>query len=650
MMILYPIIWGYRSFEKTIELFIFTCKPAAMRKFLIFLCFLTYSGFCESNRIDSLKRELKVLDRLPKGYTQDTLRYNILKSVMRAYGDVSVDSSLHYNNLLIKFCKEKGLQNQLLYAYYYTGVIYEMQGRHHESIERNYNTLALAEKQKQYLQMASLLGILAHSHASLQQYAKALQLCRQGLGILRAHPGPGAYQEELAMLNTEGVIYRETGRLDESLKANREMHTLARTKPFYKWYEAHGLHAIGLVYKEQDKLAEAINYHEKALLLANKIGSTFLEANIVINLADIYIRQKNWKLALHYCIKAEQMAISLKNTSVAMETQESFYKIFKNTSQPGKALKAHESFISLRDSLLREKNQKRIESLQEQYNNIQRANSLQQRVQLLAKENENQRLAQIRDWLMMGVSAILIVSTLLIWNNRRLQEKNKELIRKNKEIKEAHFKGQAIERKRVALELHDNLSSLLSAVNMSVQTINTQHLSEPEQLAYRNVKHLIQNAYAEVRNISHNILPAELEKEGLPITLTKLVDRLNESVPIQFSIVILGIQERLPSEIEYNLYSIILELVNNITKHAQATSATIGLMRNESGIDLSVSDNGIGFARNEPKRGVGLQNIQARLESLGGSFNAMQQVEKGSKIMISIPIEPAIVNGNASIQ
>jgi tetratricopeptide (TPR) repeat protein len=426
MMILYPIIWGYRSFEKTIELFIFTCKPAAMRKFLIFLCFLTYSGFCESNRIDSLKRELKVLDRLPKGYTQDTLRYNILKSVMRAYGDVSVDSSLHYNNLLIKFCKEKGLQNQLLYAYYYTGVIYEMQGRHHESIERNYNTLALAEKQKQYLQMASLLGILAHSHASLQQYAKALQLCRQGLGILRAHPGPGAYQEELAMLNTEGVIYRETGRLDESLKANREMHTLARTKPFYKWYEAHGLHAIGLVYKEQDKLAEAINYHEKALLLANKIGSTFLEANIVINLADIYIRQKNWKLALHYCIKAEQMAISLKNTSVAMETQESFYKIFKNTSQPGKALKAHESFISLRDSLLREKNQKRIESLQEQYNNIQRANSLQQRVQLLAKENENQRLAQIRDWLMMGVSAILIVSTLLIWNNRRLQEKTQE--------------------------------------------------------------------------------------------------------------------------------------------------------------------------------------------------------------------------------
>ena len=64
---------------------------------------------------------------------------------------------------------------------------------------------------------------------------------------------------------------------------------------------------------------------------------------------------------------------------------------------------------------------------------------------------------------------------------------------------------------------------------------------------------------------------------------------------------------------------------------------------------VSVIDNGIGFAQNESKRGVGLQNIQARLESLGGSFDATEQRERGAKIMIRIPIEPVIVNRKAGI-
>ncbi len=637
-MIFHPIIYGYRSFEKSGKLLKFTSQPPAMKRLLFFLCFPVYSGFCGTNRIDSLKMELNVLGRLPLGYMQDTLRFNVLKSLMRAYGDVSVDSSIYYNEYLIGFCKEKGLQNQLIYAHYYKGVIYEMQGKHLESIKNSYYTLALAEKRKQYVQVASLLGLLAHSHASLLRYDDALELCLRGLDVLRAHPGPGAYNEELALLNTEGVIYRETGKLDASLIASREMYALARTKPFFKWYEAHGLHAIGLVYKEQGKLSAALKYHEKALALANKIGSTFLEANIVVNMADIYSRQKKWRLALVSCVRAEQMAMRIKNSSIVREAQGSLYKVFKNTGEPAKALKAYEKFVSLKDSLSEEKSQQRIGALQEQYNTIQRTNSLQQQVQLLAKENENHKLAQARNGLLLGVLGTLLISALLIWNNRRLQEKNTELVRKNKEIKEAHFKGQAIERKRVALELHDNLSSLLSAVNMSVQSINTQHLPESEQSMYRNVKHLIQNAYAEVRNISHNILPAELEQQGLSVTLLKLVDRLNENLPIRFSIVILGLHERLPVEIEYNMYSIVLELLNNIIKHAQAASASIGLVRTGPEVNLSVTDDGIGFAQNQQKRGVGLQNVRTRLEALGGSLTAINQLERGTQIVIHVPV------------
>jgi signal transduction histidine kinase len=620
-----------------------------MKKLLLLLCIISHTAFCETPRIDSLKRELKKLDKLQKGYSQDTARYSVLKAVMTAYGDVSIDSSVFYNQWLIRFCKEKGLREQLVYAHYFTGVIYEMQGKHHESIRSNYATLALAEKQKQYIQVATIFGVLAHSHASLHQYGKALELCQKGLDILHAHSGPGAYKAELALLNTKGVIYRETGKLNESLQASREMYNLARTKPFYKWYEAHGLQAIGLVYREQGNLTAALEYHKRAMKLANKIGSTFLEANVVINIANICIRQKKWQEALIYSIKAEQMAIHLKNSSIVMEAKECLYKIFKNTGKPFKALAAYENFVTLKDSLLEEKNQQRIDGLQEQYETGQKANELQQRVQLLAKENENQKLAETRNVLLTGIIGILLISILLIWNNRRLQAKNQELTLKNQEIKEAHFKGQSIERKRVALELHDNVSSLLSAVSMSVQSINPQNMSEAEQSMYRNVKHLIQNAYAEVRNISHNILPAELEREGLSSILKQHVYRLNENLQIRFSVHFSGMQERLPAEIEYNMYSIVLELINNVIKHAKATSVTIKLVRNESGIDLYVTDNGIGFSQNQNKNGVGLQNVHARLESLGGSFTTVNLIEQGTQIVINIPVEPSVINRNVHV-
>lgn len=226
---------------------------------------------------------------------------------------------------------------------------------------------------------------------------------------------------------------------------------------------------------------------------------------------------------------------------------------------------------------------------------------------------------------------------------------NQSLIRKNDEIKQALFKGQTIERKRVALELHDNLSSLLSAVNMSIQSLNPHNLSEPEQSLYRSVKQLIQNAYAEVRNISHNILPAELDRDGLAPTLTTFLDKLNQSLAIRFSLVLTGLTERLPVEIEFNVYSIVLELLNNAIKHAHATSVQIELARTNEGMNISVSDNGIGMGQQTGKRGVGLQNIQARLDSLGGTFGVRLPNELGTRIHINIPIETVSLDGNVQI-
>ncbi|WP_342087707.1 tetratricopeptide repeat-containing sensor histidine kinase [Dyadobacter sp. OTU695] len=646
-----------------------------MKKLLLILLLLLRICYAQVPAIDSLKQELMAIKQRPEGFARDTLTCNALKAVMRSYVNVDIDSASHYNQLLIALSEKPGLEEHLIYAYQYAGYLYQVRGDYHQSIRFHYKALPVAEKLGQYTRMAASYGWLAHAYTSLKEFDKAAKFCEQGLAVLRKHPDSYV---QASILNVQGAIYRQQGKLEQALRVNQELYKLA-VRDHHTWYEAQGLHAIGWVYKEMNDMPQALNYFRNALVLARKTGSVDLEGSILLNISKLYLSQRNWKKSLAYCNIAKETARRVGNSSIEAEAFETFYNIFKQMNKPARALDSYENFVLLRDSLSKEKTDHRIETLQAQYDNVQKTNELQKKqVELLA----NQRT---RNGLFVGIISILIIAGLLFWNNRRLQAKNAlingqkvlletarleladinktletrveerteellqanhELIRKNEEIKKALFKGQTIERKRVAIELHDNLSSLLSAVNMTMQHINPQHLSESEQSVYENVKHLVRNAYAEVRNISHNILPADLEKEGLVSTLASLVGKLNQNSPLQFSLAISGLDNRLPVEIEFNVYSILFELINNVIKHARASCVGISLRRTDSGVDIAVTDDGIGMVNSEVKRGIGLQNIQTRLESLGGTFTSTPPPGKGTRIVIKIPIETVSFNGN----
>ncbi|OIN59114.1 tetratricopeptide repeat-containing sensor histidine kinase [Arsenicibacter rosenii] len=658
-----------------------------MKKLLLFFCLLTLNGFAKTPRPDSLKRVLATFHKQRPGHTRDTLLYLTMKELMIYYDELNMDSSLHYSDQLIKFCQHQKLDRGLLYAYLYAGYLYSSNRNFYQSIDIHYKALTLAKKLKQYTRLARSYGGLAHAYLGLGKYEVALRFGKQGLVVLREHPDADT---QASILNDLGAIYREQGRLADALKVNDSLYSFAR-KQRLQWHEAQGLQAIGWVYKEMGDMAQALAYNKKGLLVIRQqrgtdlAGRTNLEANILANIAGVYIRMKQWPQALDYCRQAKQTALNTRNGTVLAESEEQRYKIFKNTGQLGNALTAYEHYIVLKDSLAKETTDQRIERLSAQYKYEQSQNELLlKQNKLYSTEIHNEQLASGNRRLVAGLIIILVLAVLLLWNNRRLQAKNREieqqrvlieaarkdladinqtlenrvdertkelvnanleLIQKNEEIKAALFKGQTIERKRVALELHDNLSSLLSAVNMSMQSINPKNLPESEIAIYQNVKHLIQNAYTEVRNISHNILPAELEQKGLPATLTTLIDKLNQSTPLRFSLTITGIHDRLPVKIEYNVYIIVFELINNAIRHAQATRIIISLIRSNLGLDLSVRDDGIGMGQHHPKRGIGLQNIQTRLDTLGGILTFIQPLEKGTWINIKIPIETFQVNG-----
>jgi signal transduction histidine kinase len=298
---------------------------------------------------------------------------------------------------------------------------------------------------------------------------------------------------------------------------------------------------------------------------------------------------------------------------------------------------------------------KRIKSLQLEYDLSQKETEiLSKNLDLVKKENQNLSLQKNRTFLILLVLLMLSVAGFLFYNRFKLrnlnavldtkvrerttelENANEVLIRKNEEISQALFKGQTIERKRVAVELHDNLSGLLSAIKMSFAAINTKNYTEKEKEIYLGLKDMMNNAYTEVRNISHNIMPEELERIGLQATIDNLIKKLNTSNQIQFTFCDL-VKKRLDSKFELNLYSITLEIINNIIKHSKATSAKITLEAVNDSVRLKAKDNGIGVG-NEITNGQGMKNMKTRVQALNGDMDIKAENQTGTEIIITIPV------------
>ena len=197
--------------------------------------------------------------------------------------------------------------------------------------------------------------------------------------------------------------------------------------------------------------------------------------------------------------------------------------------------------------------------------------------------------------------------------------------------------AQGAERKRIAADLHDNLGGMMSAIRLSIEAMDTSALSPKEKAVYENVLNMTRQAYNDVRLLAHNLQPEELEKFGLSEALQRLVHKLNDSQLIHFSLITNSLA-RLSKELEFNLYSICLELANNIVKHSQASEATFEFVTKNEQLQLFVTDNGQGFMANNTSDGMGMRTVQERTGQMGGTLKIHSQPGEGTMFLFSIPL------------
>jgi signal transduction histidine kinase len=212
----------------------------------------------------------------------------------------------------------------------------------------------------------------------------------------------------------------------------------------------------------------------------------------------------------------------------------------------------------------------------------------------------------------------------------------KKQIQKN--IVKAIIQTEEKERAYFSKELHDGLGPLLSLIKLYLQWTQRPKSNKSRAEIILKAENIIDDALSTVNEISNKLSPHVLTYYGLTPAVQNFVDRLGETSVIRVEFVS-NAARRLDVEIEAALYRAIIECINNTIKYASANN--IYILLNDSGKQFQVQykDDGIGFDIPETlshQKGLGLFNLQNRIQTIGGKITMSSQPGQGVDYQIVV--------------
>lgn len=198
------------------------------------------------------------------------------------------------------------------------------------------------------------------------------------------------------------------------------------------------------------------------------------------------------------------------------------------------------------------------------------------------------------------------------------------------------------ERKRIARELHDGLGALLSSIGLYGKMLGKELIDNKNSLdKVRQINQLSKQALDTVSEVINNLNPSVLNRYNLQESLQRLVDKINNLDNVDVTLHVNEFKGQPLQSTQVVIYRICSELINNTLKHAKATDIQIKLS-GENILVLQYSDNGVGFDLERLKtidgKGMGLQNIIERVESINGTYQIQTSKDKGFKIKIQFAL------------
>jgi hypothetical protein len=393
----------------------------------------------------------------------------------------------------------------------------------------------------------------------------------------------------------------------------------------------------------------ALYYLKKDYIYSKKINSSYAICVNLVNQASSYSKKNDLKTAIKLLNQADDIKLSQNRLETKFYINYYKYIYYKKNNEAGNAILCLEKSNLFRDSLDSQKQNLVIEELHTKYKTQE-------------KELENLQLktnAKTNKAIIYGVFILLFIFIIISVLAYKNINKKKQIIEKDRLIKiqelEKVLKDQELndidlilesqekERQNIANELHDNLGSMLATLKLNFQNLKRQKeaVNRNETKLYDKTDALLEEAYQKVRNIAHLKNLGVIGSEGLLVAVNKMAEKMSVFDKLKINVIPFGLTERLDNTIEVTLFRMIQELCTNIIKHSQANEVNIYLTQGSpSEINIIIEDNGIGF---DPKAivsqsGIGLKNMEKKVEQMGGTFSIDSNINKGTSIIIDLPL------------
>jgi len=316
---------------------------------------------------------------------------------------------------------------------------------------------------------------------------------------------------------------------------------------------------------------------------------------------------------------------------------------YKKIKQFDSAFKYQEMAVMLKDSFYGIKSLETIANTTSAY--VQLTNK---EVKLLQVQQKTQNT-----WLTALALTLLllcIVGFLYFQNAKNKRKKivaenslniNKLIEEVNQTKMEAWADGQEKERSRIANELHDRLGGVLAMASHHFNSVEAQFelMKAQNNSAITDLKKLLNNAIIEVRELSKDISSNLVNKLGLSSALAELIETVQNASELTINFKPHKADYKIPVNKEIALYRVAQEALNNIMKHAKATTVEVSLVANDGSLVFMIEDNGIGFENKEKLvNSLGLKSMRKRVEDLNGVFAIDSARQRGTTLIAEMPI------------
>ncbi|MEO8664579.1 MAG: two-component regulator propeller domain-containing protein [Ignavibacteria bacterium] len=248
-----------------------------------------------------------------------------------------------------------------------------------------------------------------------------------------------------------------------------------------------------------------------------------------------------------------------------------------------------------------------------------------------------------KTWWFKSLSVLGVIAATGLTYRQRLEKIEKER-QEQEEFSRKLIDSQESERKRISSELHDTIAhDILISKNKALMALKHKDNKETLENALKEISDQATVTINDVRNISYDLHPHQLERLGFTKTIESIINNVTKSTGISFSLETDDVDEVLSKKKEINLYRAIQESVTNIVKHSKATEASLKVSLIENFLIISISDNGIGFDMNKKTEtnneiGLGLPGIIERIKLMNGDFSIESNVNKGTVLRFRIPV------------